>query len=128
MSVFSLRSQRNGQYKDFTLLEILHLLGDAVNDEIWLPRHEDVFNLSSFREINGSGATIYPQNWHTETFAQVHGQSSVLLQYVPASPVLMVMLNGIVQSLHTNYQVNGNRLLFPFTFNAQDSLQCIYTY
>ncbi|OSZ81922.1 hypothetical protein CAP35_01230 [Chitinophagaceae bacterium IBVUCB1] len=128
MSVFSLRSQRNGQYKDFTLLEILHLLGDAVNDEIWLPRHEDVFNLSSFREINGSGTTAQPQNWHTEIFAQVQGQSFVSLQHIPAPPVLMVVLNGIVQSRYTDYQLNGNRLLFPFTFNAQDSLQCIYTY
>ena len=141
MGVFSLRSQRTGQYKEFTLLEILKLLGDPVNDEIWLEDGEDVFNLSSFRETssntgngnggnvggsaNGGGTTL---NWSTDTFSQVAGQAAFTLQHVPAPPILMVMLNGIELRKNGDYLIEGNRVQLPFALNAQDSLQCIYTY
>ncbi|MBS1773919.1 MAG: hypothetical protein JST82_13760 [Bacteroidetes bacterium] len=129
MAVFSLRSQRTGQYKEFSLLEILKLLGDPVNDEIWLDDGEDVFNLSSFQDNSGSGGTIStPLNWNMENFAQLAGQSAFTLQRIPAPPVLMVMLNGIELRRNADYQMDGTRIQLPFALNAQDSLQCIYTY
>jgi len=129
MAVFSLRSQRTGQYKNFTLLEILKLLGDPINDEIWLEDGEDVFNLSSFRDdsSNGSGNNT-PLNWNTDTFSQIPGQKAFTLQRVPAPPVLMVMLNGVELRRNADYQIDGNRVQLPFTLNSQDSLLCIYTY
>lgn len=129
MAVFSLRSQRTGQYKDFSLLEILKLLGDPINDEIWLEDGEDVFNLSSFRDNNGNGSGgSTPLNWNTETFFQVPGQTAFTLQRIPAPPVLMVMLNGVELRRNADYQIDGNRVQLPFALNSQDSLQCIYTY
>ncbi len=80
MAAFSLRSQRTGQLKFFSLLEILQLLGDTVNDEIWLPGQEDVFNLSSFQEINGGGSIGHQANWHTKNFSQLQGQSVGVLK------------------------------------------------
>ncbi len=130
MAVFSLRSQRTGQYKDFSLLEILKLLGDPVNDEIWLEDGEDVFNLSSFRDNNGNGGggSSTPLNWHTETFFQAQGQTVFTLQRIPAPPVLMVMLNGVELRRGADYHIDGNKVQLPFSLNSQDSLLCIYTY
>lgn len=129
MAVFSLRSQRTGQYKNFSLLEILKLLGDPINDEIWLEDGEDVFNLSSFRDDGGSGGGgNTPLNWNTDTFSQVPGQKAFTLHYVPAPPVLMVMLNGVELRRNADYQIDGNRVQLPFALNSQDSLLCIYTY
>ncbi len=129
MAVFSLRSQRTGQYKNFSLLEILKLLGDPINDEIWLEDGEDVFNLSSFRDDGGSGGgSNTPLNWNTDTFSQVPGQKAFRLQYVPAPPVLMVMLNGVELRRNADYQIDGNSVQLPFALNSQDSLLCIYTY
>ncbi len=128
MASFSLRSQRTGQYKEFSLLELLKLLGDPVNDEIWLENGEDVYNLSSFREIGGGDGGGHRENWSVETPVQVAGQRTFYLQYAPATPVLLVILNGIVQSRYKDYNLEGKVITFFFTLNAQDSLQFIYQF
>jgi hypothetical protein len=129
MASFSLRSQRTGQYKEFSLLELLKLLGDQVNDEIWLENGEDVYNLSSFREIGGGGdGGGHRENWSAETPTQVAGQRTFNLQYSPATPVLLVILNGIVQSRYKDFNLEGKVITFFFTLNAQDSLQFIYQF
>lgn len=128
MSSFSLRSQRTGQYRDFSILDILKLLGDQVNDEIWLQDGEDVFNLSSFREIGGSGADGSSQNWNwnNDVPAQVAGQRTFYLQSLPATTFLLVILNGIVQSRYKDFNLDGKAITFDYLLNAQDSLQFIY--
>lgn len=129
MASFSLRSQRTGLYKEFSLLDILKLLGDQVNDEIWLEDDEDVFNLSSFREIGGGGeGGVQRDNWSVERPLQVAGQSTFYLQYFPATPVLLVILNGVVQARYKDFNLEGKAVIFPFALNAQDSLQFIYQY
>ena len=127
MASFSLRSQRTGQYKEFSLLELLRLLGDQVNDEIWLENGEDVYNLSSFREIGG-GEGGSRDNWSVETPVQVAGQRIFYLQYFPATPVLLVILNGIVQTRFKDFSLEGKAVGFPYPLNAQDSLQFIYQF
>lgn len=128
MASFSLRSQRTGQYKEFSLLELLKLIGDPVNDEILLENGEDVYNLSSFREIGGGGNGGTLENWSVEAPAQVAGQSLFYLQYTPATAVLLVILNGIVQSRYKDFSLEGKAIRFPFLLNMQDSLQFIYQY
>lgn len=129
MASFSLRSQRTGQYKEFSLLEVLKLLGDQVNDEIWLEDGEDVYNLSSFREIGGGGdGSGHRENWSVETPTQVAGQRTFHLQYYPATPVLLVVLNGIVQSRYKDFNLESKAITFSFTLNAQDNLQFIYQF
>lgn len=129
MASFSLRSQRTGQYKEFSLLEILKLLGDQVNDEIWLEDGEDVYNLSSFREIGGGGdGGGHRENWSVETPVQVAGQRTFYLQYFPATPVLLIILNGIVQARYKDFNLEGKAITFPFALTAQDSLQFIYQF
>lgn len=131
MASFSLRSQRTGQYKEFSLLEVLKLLGDQVNDEIWLEDGEDVFNLSSFREVGGGsggdGGTR-SDNWSVETPTQVTGQRTFYLQYNPVTPVLLIILNGVVQARYKDFNLEGKAITFPFALNAQDSLQFIYQF
>ncbi|OJW79569.1 MAG: hypothetical protein BGO69_12630 [Bacteroidetes bacterium 46-16] len=129
MASFSLRSQRTGQYKEFSLLELLKLLGDQVNDEIWLENGEDVYNLSSFREIGGGGdGGGHRENWSVEAPIQTAGQRTFYLQYSPATPLLLVILNGIVQIRNKDYNLEGKAVSFSFSLNAQDSLQFIYQF
>lgn len=128
MASFSLRSQRTGQYKEFTLLEVLKLLGDHVNDEIWLQDGEDVFNLSSFQEIGGgSNSGNSAGNWNVEAPVNSSGQSSFLLNYQP-SGVLLVILNGIVLSRYKDFLQEGRTIIFPYLLNTQDNLQFIYQF
>lgn len=130
MASFSLRSQRTGQYHEFSLLEILKLLGDQVNDEIWLKNGEDVFNLSSFRELNGGGTGGgSPQEfWMTESVTNANGQNTFNLSYTPSGKVLLIILNGIVLSLNRDFSRNGKQIMLPFQLNTQDTLQFIYQY
>lgn len=129
MASFSLRSQRTGQYKAFSLLEILKLLGDSVNDEIWLEDGEDVYNLSSFREIgggNGSGGSV--ENWSVETPGNIAFQSIFYLLYIPKHPVILVLLNGVTLTQHKDYTLEEKELRLPFQLNTQDTLKFIYQY
>lgn len=130
MASFSLRSQRTGQYKEFSLLEVLKILGDQVNDEIWLEDGEDVYNLSSFREIGGGGdgGGGYRESWSVETPVQVAGLRTFYLQHFPATPVLLVILNGMVLTRYKDFNLEGKAILFSFNLNAQDSLQFIYQF
>ncbi len=131
MASFSLRSQRTGQYKSFTLLEVLKLLGDRVNDEILLEDGEDVYNLSSFQEIGsgGNGGTAASEYWSVETPASTSGLDTFYLQYQPSAingHVLLEILNGMVQTVYQDFSQNGKEIKFPFRLTGQDSLKFIY--
>lgn len=128
MASFSLRSQRSGQYKEFTLLEILRLLGDRVNDEIWLQNDEDVYNLSSFQEIGGGGggSNYGGGQWVQETPTDINGLDTFLLDRPPVGTMVLVLLNGMLQTEHRNYSRQGRTVSFPFRLNEQDSLMFIY--
>ncbi|GAA4457027.1 hypothetical protein [Rurimicrobium arvi] len=129
MASFSLRSQRTGQYKEFSLLEILYLLGDRVNDEIFLEDGEDVYNLSSFREIgSGSGQQPSGGNWSMEAPVPSNGQSVFLLQYNPSGAVLLVLLNGLAQNRGNDFSLQGREIRFSFPLSSRDSLQFLYQF
>lgn len=127
MASFSLRSQRTGLYKEFSLLEILKLLGDKTNDEIWLEDGEDVYNLSSFIELNGNGqASTIPQQWISEIPINITGQNQFQLQQRPYNNLLFVFWNGLQLKAQQDYQLNNQLVILPNPMNAQDSLQFIY--
>lgn len=127
MASFSLRSQRTGQSKEFSILELLRLLGDPVNDEIWLQDNEDVFNLSSFREI-GSGSQTTTENWSMEELSNLSGQDTFYLLYQPYDLKRMTILfNGLAIG-SKDYSLNGKELRLPFRLNGQDALVFIYPY
>lgn len=130
MSTFSLRSQSNGQVRDFSILEVLHLLGDTVNDEIAFNQGKDIYNLSSFRETGGSNGTATDSavRWARENAFTTIGQSAFVLRYLPQPPLLLVVLNGMLQQPGSDYTIDGKQLQLPFSLQAQDSLQVIYTY
>lgn len=130
MASFSLQSQRTGRYKEFTLIEILKLLGDTVNDEIWLEDGEDVYNLSSFRELNGGngngGAT---ENWSVEIPNDIAGQSTFYFQHLPLQPQrAMVILNGMNLTQNKDYTLNGREVQCAYRLNSQDTLKFVYPY
>jgi hypothetical protein len=127
MASFSLRSQRTGLYKDFTLLEILKLLGDATNNEIWLEDGEDVYNLSSFRELNtNEGSSSSPQQWVNESPNPIIGLSQFQLSHQPYNNLVLVFWNGLQIKAPTDYQLQGQFIILNNPMNAQDSLQFIY--
>lgn len=127
MASFSLRSQRTGLYKEFSLLEILKLFGDKTNDEIWLEDGEDVYNLSSFIELNGNGqASTIPQQWISESPQQLIGLNQFQLQQRPYNNLLFVFWNGLQLKAQRDYQLNNQLVILPNPMNAQDSLQFIY--
>lgn len=127
MASFSLRSQRTGLYKEFSLLEILKLLGDKTNDEIWLEDGEDVYNLSSFREINGIGqGGGQTQQWISESPQQMIGLNQFQLQQRPYNNLLFVFWNGLQLKAQQDYQLQNQLVILPNTMNAQDTLQFIY--
>lgn len=129
MASFSLRSQRTGNYKQFTLLELLKLLGDSVNDEIWLEDGEDVYNLSSFREIGGDGSSGgTKENWSVEEAIQIAGQDTFYLNHIPVTEVLMIILNGIIQTKNKDFIMNGREVKFPYRMGVQDALKFIYQF
>lgn len=127
MSSFSLRSQRTGLYKDFSLLEILKLLGDKTNDEIWLEDDEDVFTLSSFRELNGNGQSSgIAHQWMSESPQNINGASQFQLQAQPYNNLLFVFWNGLQLKAQQDYQLQGQSVILNTQMNAQDTLQFIY--
>jgi len=124
---FSLRSQRTGLHKEFSLLEILRLLGDKTNDEIWLEDGEDVYNLSSFRELNGTGQTGgSSQQWISESPINITGQNQFQLQARPYNNLLFAFWNGIQLKNPQDYQLQGQLIILNNQMNAQDTLQFIY--
>lgn len=127
MASFSLRSQRTGLYKEFSLLEILKLLGDKTNDEIWLEDGEDVYNLSSFRELNGNGQCgNSSEQWISESPNNIAGQNQFQLQARPYNNLLFVFWNGIQLKAQQDYQLQNQLVILPNQMNAQDTLQFIY--
>lgn len=128
MASFSLRSQRTGNYKEFTLLELLKLFGDSVNDEIWLEDGEDVYNLSSFREIGGGGSGSAKENWSVEEAVQIAGQDTFYLKYIPTTEVLLIILNGIIQTKNKDFTMNGREVKFPYRMGVQDAVKFIYQF
>jgi hypothetical protein len=126
MASFTLRSQRTGKHKSFSLLEILKLLGDTTNDEIWLEDGEDVYNLSSFQET-GTGNTAIP-NWSIEVPADIAGKDIFQLRYPPAASnaFLMIILNGLVLTEHRDFTTATQDIQLAFSLKATDSLQFIY--
>lgn len=127
MASFSLRSQRTGLYKEFSLLEILKLLGDKTNDEIWLEDGEDVYNLSSFRELNGNGQSgNSSEQWISESPINIAGQNQFHLQARPYNNLLFVFWNGLQLKAQQDYQLQNQLVILPNQMNAQDTLQFIY--
>lgn len=127
MASFSLRSQRTGQIKEFSLLEILKLLGDQINDEIWLEDNEDVYSLSSFRELNGNGqAGASQQQWISESPQQIAGLNQFSLQAKPYNNLLFVFWNGMQLKANQDYQLQLQTVSLNYPMNGQDTLQFIY--
>lgn len=112
------------------MLEVLKLLGDKVNDEIMLEDGEDVYNLSSFREVGGgSGNGGSTTSWSIETPAPLAGLSSfTLLRTPPAGALLLVVYNGLILVRNKDFQLEGRQLQLPFPLSSQDSLMVIYSY
>ena len=126
MASFSLRSQRTGLHKEFSLLEILRLLGDKTNDEIWLEDGEDVYNLSSFRELNNNYHGDSPQQWISESPINITGQNQFQLPARPYNNLLFAFWNGIQLKNPQDYQLQGQLIILNNQMNAQDTLQFIY--
>lgn len=138
MALFRLRSQQTGEVRDFTILDILNALGDPVNDEIRFPdgNREDVFNLSSFQELNaglptggpiqvGTGATRLVN----EALPFVKGQQAINLGAIPSS-ICMVFLNGLKLRQGIDYNKSGRTLIFlsplSASVNHTDMLEALY--
>jgi hypothetical protein len=130
MAIFSLRSQRTGNYKEFSLLELLKLLGDSVNDEIILDGGEDVYNLSSFTELAGhdgsNGSSGSSGNWTIDEPDTIAGQDTFYLKATPVTSSAFFLLNGIALSDGRDYSRNARQVVFPFQMGAQDKLKFIY--
>lgn len=128
MASFSLRSQRTGLFKEFSLLEVLKLLGDKVNDEIWLEDNEDVFNLSSFIELNGSNNNGNGQSiqWLHEAPVNINGLSLFTLQSQPHNSIVLVFLNGLSQKAQLDFTIQNKTVQFPFALTLQDNLIFFY--
>lgn len=130
MAIFSLRSQRTGNYKEFSLLELLKLLGDSVNDEIILDGGEDVYNISSFTELTGrdgnNGTGSGNGNWTIDEPDAVVGQDTFYLKATPVTSSTFILLNGIFLSDSRDYSRNGRQVSFPFQMGIQDKLKFIY--
>lgn len=127
MASFSLRSQRTGLTKEFSLLEIIKLLGDKTNDQIWLQDNEDVFSISSFEELNNNGQpSATRQQWINESPQQIAGQKQFTLQARPYNNLLLIFWNGIQLKTPQDYQLNGQVVSLNYQMNGQDNLQFIY--
>lgn len=124
MASFSLKSQRTGVRKEFSLLEILKLLGDKVNDEIWLEDDEDVFNLSSFIELNNNNSNSI--QWQREIPNDLIGKSEFTLSQNPINEPVFVYLNGINLKPNFDYTLLNTSIHLNFSLNDQDQLMFIY--
>ena len=124
MASFSLKSQRTGVRKEFSLLEILKLLGDKVNDEIWLEDDEDVFNLSSFIELNNNNSNSI--QWQREIPNDLIGKSEFTLTQNPMNEPVFVYLNGINLKPKFDYNLLNTTIHLNFSLNDQDQLMFIY--
>ena len=124
MASFSLKSQRTGVRKEFSLLEIVKLLGDKVNDEIWLEDDEDVFNLSSFIELNNNNSNAL--QWQREIPNDLIGKSEFTLSQNPINEPVFVYLNGINLKPNFDYTLLNTSIHLNFSLNDQDQLMFIY--
>jgi hypothetical protein len=139
MVLFRLRSQHTGLTRDFTLLDVLNSLGDTTNDEIRFPdgNREDVFNLSSFRDLSagGNGDILSAQSNNSgtrlvnEAIPFTNGQHAVNLGAAPVS-LCMVFLNGMKLRQGIDYNKSGRTLMFlnplKATATHTDLLEALY--
>lgn len=144
MALFSLRSQHTGQIREFSLLDLLNAMGDTVNDEIRFPdgNREDVYNLSSFQYLGGSGDgnsgttgnggnnySSNPTRLVNEALPFTNGQMAINLGSSPAS-LCLVFLNGIKLRQGIDYNKSGKTLVFltplKATVTHTDLLEALY--
>lgn len=124
MASFSLRSQRTGIRKEFSLLEILKLLGDKVNDEIWLEDDEDVYNLSSFIELNNNNDITL--QWQRDIPYDLNGKIEFNLTQTPNNAFVFVYLNGMSLKPNNDYTLINSTVHLNYPMNDQDQLIFFY--
>lgn len=110
---FQLRSQHTGQVREFTLLDLLRIIGDTVNDEIRFNdgNREEAYKLSSFQE-SSAGSSDSPSagvRLVNESISFAHGQRSIALGSSPQG-ICMIFLNGLKLREGTDYSRQGRNL------------------
>lgn len=134
---FRLRSQRTGETREFTLLDLLNTLGEPTNDEIRFTNgnHEDVYNLSSFQDLSSGatgGAAQPPSNATklvNEAISFTNGQQAINLGAAPVS-ICLVFLNGIKLRQGIDYNKSGKSLMLLTPLKSSvthtDLLEALY--
>ena len=80
---FRVQSIRTGEYFTFSAKEILHLIGDSINDEINLDG--EVYRISTCEELASGNGAIANIDWQADTL-EINSNGETVF-YFPAQSV-----------------------------------------
>lgn len=111
---FRLTPLHSEESQEFTLLELLELLGDTVNDEILIKGKP--YRLSSFEDLGGGGNSPISAVFQTYEFIVNAGDNNTynLGDHPPLGIATFLTVNGIAYRFGNNkdYHISQNDLLW----------------
>ncbi len=121
---FILQNIRSGQETEFSIKDLLTLLGDPVNDEIKIGKKK--FRISSCQELsNGVGAGEDRQWVKTTLDVTANGQSqfNVTIEQNNTDGIFMVV-NNLVYDYNTSFYVDSSKVYWigDFPLETTDSI------
>ena len=122
---FILQNIRNGQETEFSISDILLLLGDPINDEIKIGKKK--FRISTCQELTSGGGSGEFQQWvKTNLVVTANGQTqfNALVDQSNREGLFMVV-NNLVYDYNTSFHVDSSKVYWTGDF-ALETTDTIY--
>lgn len=127
---FRVKTLRTGEYFTFTAKQILHLIGDSVNDEIVIDG--ETFRISTCHEIEtgtGVGGNI---DWQAEAVVIPSNGESAFYFPVPVldTQSLFLTVNNVLYNygIEADFHIEGDRLYWHGRFPLETDDEMIIRY
>ena len=127
---FRVQSIRTGEYFTFSAKEILHLIGDSINDEINLDG--EVYRISTCEELVSGNGAIANIDWQADTL-EINSNGETVF-YFPAqvsdTQSLFLTVNNVLYSygVDADFHVQDNRLYWHGQFQLETDDNMVVRY
>lgn len=116
---FKLQNIRSGQETEFSITDILLLLGDPINDEIRIGKKK--FRISSCQEISSGNGTNEFQQWvKTDLIVTTNGQAQFNASVDQNNKEgLFMVVNNLVYDYNTSFYVDSTKVYWTGDFSLE---------
>lgn len=116
---FKLQNIRSGQETEFSITDILLLLGDPINDEIRIGKKK--FRISSCQEISSGNGTNEFQQWvKTDLIVTSNGQAQFNVSVDQNNKEgLFMVVNNLVYDYNTSFYVDSTKVYWTGDFSLE---------